>query len=59
MSTYRRDRKHYTLEVIKIDNRFHARITDNTNGNTWTSGGYTHEDSARRTAQNKYNELDS
>lgn len=57
MSTYRRNRKSYTLTVTEIEGRFHAVITDNTNGSTWTSGGYSYRESALRAAQNKYNEI--
>ena len=59
MSTYRRDRANYTFEIKRIDRRWHVIITDNTNGNTWTSGGYAYRDSALGAAQKKFAEMQS
>lgn len=55
---YTRNRKHYTLNVIEIEGRYHAQLTDNTNGNTWTGAPFAHRDSALRNVQNKFNEID-
>lgn len=57
MSSYRRNRNAATLEVVQIDGKFHAVVTSNSTGATWTSGAYSYRDGALRAAQNKYNEI--